>query len=239
MVVYLRACVCVCARVSFFVWVVCFYICGCTCKEEIQDGMKFWQLQYHLLCLFSFLFPVIIFPPVCALKAHLHTRMSLLTFINNQVRVCLFLMRRWCLCSSCLGHTGHDLFAHPHHHRGWNCSSCGSRWWPHLEAVFRSLNYLVRVLPFKASGTQTEFRATDSLAEQQSTVAECLLMKIFIDPCLQLFGARLWNSKKARVFCDWNEIFGWLVLYFGCFILHKHRMVVFGRCFFFACDPEK
>lgn len=57
-------------------------------------------------------------------------------------------------------------------------------------------------------------------------------MKIFVDPCLQLFGARLWNSKKARVFCDWNKIFGRLVLYFGCFILHKHRRVVFGRCFF-------
>lgn len=174
--------VCVCACASFFVWVVCFYIYGCTCKEEFQDGMKFWQLQYHLLRLFSFLLPVIIFPPVCALKAHLH---SLLTFINNQVRVCLFLMRRWCLlCSSCMGHTGHDLFAHPHHHRGWNCSSCGSRWWLHLQAVFRSLNYLVPALPFKASGTQTEFRATDSLVDQQSTVAECLLMKIFIDPCV-------------------------------------------------------
>lgn len=162
--------------------------------------------------------------------------MTLLTLINNQVRVCLFLMllqRRWCLCSSCLGHTGHDLLAHPHHRRGWNCSSCRSRRWLHLQAIFRWLHYLVTALPFKVSETQTEFRATDSLSEQWSTVSKCLLTKIFLDPCLQIFGARRCNAKKARVFCNWNGILGWLVLYLLLFILHKHRLVVFGRCFFF------
>lgn len=67
------------------------------------------------------------------------------------------------------------------------------------------------------------------MSEQQSTV---LLIKVFIDPYLQPFGARLSNVKKAPVFCNWNGIFNWFVLYLLCFMLHKHRMVVFGWCFF-------
>lgn len=125
---------------------------------------------------------------------------------------------------------------HPHHHRGCNYSSCRSRWSLHLQAVFRSLNYLVTGLTFKVSETQTKFRATDSLLEQRSTV---LLIKVFIDPYLQPFGARLSNVKKAPVFCSWNGIFNWFVLYLLCFILHKHRMVVFGRCFFCLWSSKK
>lgn len=118
---------------------------------------------------------------------------------------------------------------HPHHHRGCNYCSCRNRWSLHLQAVFRSLNYLVTGLTFKVSETQTKFRSTDSLSEQRSTV---LLIKVFIDPYLQPFGARLSNVKKAPVFCNWNGIFNWFVLYLLCFILHRHKVVVFGRCFF-------